>query len=105
MDSRYNPLRAKAVKAVPTHFQHWLKGNAIAKSELGVKVTSNAVNITDKLKVEQEGFVIAKADDLTIFDGLTVASEAEAHLLFKDLVQANPELEEQLVVIPEFEAV
>ncbi len=107
IDSKYKKQLFQFFAFAGTLFTHFLRGNAAARSPLSRATQKMFVPFEEKVKVQQEGYVVA-----TNFDNKPVAagpaffaSEATAYDFMQAQAFANPDLGETLHVIPAHEAV
>lgn len=106
-DSKYKKQLFQFFIYAGTLFTHFLRGNAAARSPLSRATEKMFVPFEEKVKMQQEGYVVA-----TNFDNKPVAagpaffeSEATAYDFMQTQAFANPDLGETLHVIPAHEAV
>jgi hypothetical protein len=88
-------------------FTHFLRGNAAARSPLSQATQKKFVPFDEKVKVQQEGFVVATNFDNKPFNPskMFFDSEAAAYDFMHSQAAVNPELGAALHVIPAHEAV
>ncbi|MEX0290253.1 MAG: DUF6603 domain-containing protein [Flavobacteriaceae bacterium] len=86
-----------------THLIHWNKGNAIAQSQLGKQVQLEALVTGKKITYSEEEFVIVKQDDLTPIADIAPATEFEIQKTLDDLIQKEPQLQDQYITVPAYE--
>jgi hypothetical protein len=88
-------------------FEHFLAGNAIARSPLSQAVKAKREPFEDRIEVGDEGFAVALKSDNSAFDGgtATFTSEAMAQDFLADQAAADPSRGATLHVIPTFELV
>ena len=81
-----------------------LKGNAVAKSRLSFKYHSDLEPRREKVEVSQEGYSVVKKDDLTLLDNeATRDSETEAISIMQEKIDADPDLNDKIQVVPNYE--
>ena len=92
---------------IGTLFFHWIAGAAISQSPLSFARKKSMVPTKpgERVKMKQPGYVVAGTSDNKVFAGSKVfASEAHARDYMKQTIFNNPEMAEDIHVIPEFEA-
>jgi hypothetical protein len=98
-------------KKKPVHFRlgqflfdSFVKGSAVAQSDLSFEKKSPSGLGTDKVAVAQEKFAVATTDDLTLHaEGMVFDSDAEAHAALRQAVTLNPALTDELQVVPTYQ--
>lgn len=85
-------------------FDKWTNRSAIATSAIGKKQTFNQ-QLTSDIGTTDEEFLIVAQDDSINFTPVRTGSEAMANQILKQMLKEQPELEEELVVVPAFEMV
>jgi hypothetical protein len=106
-DSKYERKVVQFFLFAGSLFAHFLRGNAIAKSPLSQATQKLYVPFEEKVKVQQEGYVVATNFDNKPFNAQKARfdSEAQAHDFLNAQMMVNPELRDVLHVIPTHEAV
>jgi hypothetical protein len=106
-DSKYKKQLFQFFIYAGTLFTHFLRGNAAALSPLSRATQKMFVPFEEKVKMQQEGYVVA-----TNYDNKPVAagqaffdSEATAYDFMNAQAFANPGMGEMMHVIPAHEAV
>ena len=96
------PPERKTVPLPPFHFVAQIRGNAVAKSQHGVRV---ARTVRKDFSLRNEQFNIVLRDKLAAFNPAQPAlrSEAEAQIALNNFVKQNPAQKDQLVVVPLWE--
>lgn len=84
-------------------FNHFLKGNAVAKSSLSFKNKKELQPFDDKIIVVQGAYAVANVMNNKAHGAATFTSEAQAREFMQQQVTANPNLQEILHVIPQHE--
>lgn len=84
-------------------FQAWAANSVTANSGLGRKQEHRMQSRTEAVRLQREEFAIVRGDNLAVFDQKRAGSEAEAYHLLKDILRKQPDLEDQLTVVPLFE--
>jgi hypothetical protein len=107
IDSKYKRKVFNFFAFAGTLFNHFLRGNAAAKSPLSQATQKLFVPFDEKVKVQQEGYVVATNFDNKPFNAskMFFDSEATAHDFMRAQTFTNPDLGEVLHVIPAHEAV
>ena len=107
IDSKYKKQLFQFFAFAGTLFTHFLRGNAAALSPLSRATQKMFVPFEEKVKVQQEGYVVAtNFDNKPVSAGPTFfSSEATAYDFMQAQAFANPDLGEVLHVIPAHEAV
>ena len=104
-DDKYHVLRW--FSNIGTLFFHWIAGAAITKSPLSYARKKSMVptKADERVKMKSPGYVVAGTSDNKAYSGTKVfESEAHARDYMKKTIFQNPELAEEIHVIPEFEA-
>jgi hypothetical protein len=104
-DDKYQVLRW--FSNIGTLFFHWIAGAAISKSPLSFAKKKSMVptKANERVGIKQPGYVVAGTGDNKAFAGTKVfESEAHANDYMKTTIFKNPELADEIHVIPEFEA-
>jgi hypothetical protein len=85
-------------------FDHWTTRGAIANSPLSASNARTSLLALEAVRFGDEGFAVVNANDLrpVAADALT-ANESAAHRLRDALIQNNPALENEILVVPIFE--
>ncbi len=88
-------------------FTHFAKGGAVSNSVLSGKNRVRTFNNPKKVTLGTEHFVIARKNDLKVFDSVTFqqGSRAEANEAFLNAATADPSLKDELIIIPDYKAV
>ncbi len=104
MDSRHKPMHHPSPTAIPAAaYRASLGNNAAAKSARGSQKKPRSAWSPTKMKVQQEGYAVARTVDLGLHNNLRAGSQAEAEGLLAELLQVQPELEGKLQVVSTFE--
>ena len=107
----YDPERApdtiagKDVLADNRRFFQGALNNSVANSALGKKLDRIKKSQKEFIRLEQEEFAIVFSDSLSGFEQKKAGSEAEARRMLDEILKGNPELEQQLEVVPIFETI
>lgn len=104
-DDKYNAFRW--FKLIGTLFYHWLSGATIAQSPLSYANKKSMVPTVaeERIKIKQPGYVMAGTANNKVWQGTAVfASEAHARDFMNTTLSSNPEMADEIHVIPAFEA-
>ena len=104
-ENKYHAFRW--FKNVGTLFFHWLGGAAVTQSPLSFARKKSMVPTMaeERVKVTQPGYVVAGVDNnKAVADAPVFASEAHARDYLNSKISNNPEMAEDIHVIPIFEA-
>jgi len=86
-------------------FNTWATQGAIANSPLSHARNAKSALSPDAVAVAQEAFVVVNVNDLRPANGQAqAASEAGAYHLMNQILRDNPHLEDEIQVVPAFEA-
>lgn len=93
-----------------SYFDTFVNGGAVAKSTMGrAAKASLAVDVTKKIKVGEETFILVRAKDLVPLkkggSNVIFATETAAYQKLKAMIKKYPELKGQVKVVSEFELV
>ena len=95
------PPERKTVPLPPFHFVAQIRGNAVAKSQHGVRVSRT---VRKDFSLRNEQFNIVLRDKLAVNPAQpSLRSEAEAQIALNNFVKENPAQKDQLVVVPFWE--
>lgn len=84
-------------------FTNFLRGNSISKSSMSKNYMDKLQPISEKLKVNQEGYSIVNQANNTLFEGRQFSSEMAATSFYQDILTKNPSMKSELQVVPNFE--
>ena len=85
-------------------FKHFLGGNSISKSKLSRSYQSKLKPFEEKMSVTQDGYSVAFQSDNKAYTNTShFASETEADSFLKTQLQQNPNLKNELHIIPNYE--
>ena len=104
IDDEAPPEKKATIPLPPIHFVTQIRGNAVAKSQLGLRVARTA---RKDFSLRTEQFKIVKKQNMGSFDSQqpALASEAAAQIALNNVVKQNPAQKDQLVVVPLWEMV
>lgn len=91
--------------ATNTAFESGLLGNAVATSDVARRrnMAGTGHFASQRVTVSQQGFVVANLSDLSAHDGNSLmGTRTQAEDYMRSLIDANPGLEDQLLVVDEF---
>ncbi|MDT7827760.1 hypothetical protein RQM65_03660 [Pricia sp. S334] len=90
-------------KFITSVFNIFLRGNAVARSQVSHANLKKVQPFDSKVKVQDPGYSAASMTDNTQFGGKSFSSQAQAMEFVTNQVKANPELEGELHVLPNHE--
>ena len=106
IDTNYKRFAKKFFLFVNSLFYHFFRGSAVTKSVLSQNYKQQRKPYAEAVEVLPDSFVVAfNANNAAVSDQAVFASEALAREYMSTQVAANPNLGEQLHVIPQFEAI
>lgn len=105
VDTNFKQHLIKFFAFVSTLFKHFLVGSAVTKSELSYNYKNQKNLFNDKIKVKPESYSIAFNENNKRYSDETTSfsSYAAANAFMQAEIEKNPNLEESLHVIPNFE--
>ena len=85
-------------------FNHFIKGNSVAKSKLSKGTLEKLVPFEQKLDLQEERYAVAFQNNNKVFhSSATFSSEMEARSYMQDQIRANPNLKKEIHIVPQFE--
>ena len=83
-------------------FEAWINNGSIAQSTLGKKQLQRQSQLAS-IQVEDDEYVITSQDSSISFTNITARTEAEAQQALQKIIEEDPELEDHLIVLPQYE--
>lgn len=85
-------------------FHHFIKGNSISKSKLSKHALEKLQPFEQKLDIQEELFAVAYQINNKAFNTVsTFSSEMEAQRFMQEQIRTNPNLKQQIHIVPQFE--
>ncbi|MCB9308259.1 MAG: hypothetical protein H6565_16810 [Lewinellaceae bacterium] len=107
IDNNFKRFRRRFKRFSSRFFGHFLKGAAVAKSDLSKQYKSQLDPFIDekKVSVQQTGFAVALTENNKAVDAQSIhfASETLAQQYMQQVIAKQPELHDSLHVIPQYE--
>lgn len=104
IDTNYKRLVTGISKILSFFGKFFLNGTFIARSVVSHHYKTKLKPDKEVVNIFQEGFSIVSADDLTVKAGtVTYESETEAISAMKDLIYADPGIDKDIQVVPNYE--
>jgi hypothetical protein len=103
LDSNFKRFARRFAPFVSSLFDFFLRGNAVSKSELSQAKKKQFQPFDDFVAVVPETFTVAYQADNTSYGSTVFASEASARDYLAGEVAGEPNLADELHVIPGFE--
>jgi hypothetical protein len=105
IDTNFKRFRRRFFDYVGVLFNHFLKGASVSKSVLSQAHKLKLDPFAEKIEIKAEGFVVAFQANNSVFNAQAAfTSEAQAHDYLNRQIAQNPNLADNLHVIPQFEA-
>ena len=104
IDSNFKRFVIKYFVLVGSLFYHFFAGSSVTKNVFSMSYKKQRKPYKESVDTLPDAFVLVNTHNNSAFDGNSVfSSEAMAKEYMKEQLTANPHLNEQLQVIPEFE--
>lgn len=84
-------------------FNAFIKNGPVARSPIGRRNKTENILAPGKVKVKGSQYAVVDADSLSLFGGLEAESFEEAQLQLQTVLEAQPELEGTLNIVPSFD--
>ncbi len=102
---RFSFVLAKGLyKYAKNMFQTVIKSSAVSQSKLSYSNNRQSVNAPDTVSVGTENYAVANVSNMKLYQNdMLAGSQAEAYMMYNDLIKTKPEMKNKVQVVSTFE--